>query len=56
MTLLRHLRDRDPALARKVTRVGPDKQMRYYVIITAAGIRFYETHERLHDAFYPLTD
>ncbi|NDJ77435.1 MAG: hypothetical protein GYB65_14375 [Chloroflexi bacterium] len=52
-SVLQQLRDRTPSLMREVTRTTPDKQMLYLVVITEAGVAFYEANERLHDTFYP---
>jgi hypothetical protein len=49
--VLRKLRDRQPPLVREVYR--PHSEIQNLVVITDAGVKFYEAHERLHDAFYP---
>jgi len=53
-SVILQLRDRQPPLVREVVR--PDYTLltvRYLVVITEAGVRFYEDHQRLHDIFYP---
>ena len=50
---LRYLRDYDPPLVREQFDTSGDFQGQYRVVITGAGIRFYEQNQRLYDAFYP---
>jgi hypothetical protein len=51
---LRALRDHAPPLAREIVRLDPQNQTTHYLmIITDAGVDFYEKHRRLYNAFYP---
>lgn len=52
-SVLMQLRDHDPPLIREATRSDDRGQMEYIVVITEAGIQFYEANEKLHDLFYP---
>ncbi|NLF75213.1 MAG: hypothetical protein GX573_05905 [Chloroflexi bacterium] len=51
--VLRQLRDRQPPLVREVWR--PQSEIQNLMVITEAGVTFYEANERLYDAFYPST-
>jgi hypothetical protein len=47
------LRDHTPTLAREITRLDPaNNRVRYLVIITEAGERFYEQHHRFYNMLY----
>ena len=51
---LKALRDHDPPLAREIVRLDPNNQTTHYLmIITDAGVKFYEQHRRKYNAFYP---
>lgn len=53
-SVIRALRDHNPPLAREVVRPDPlNNTTLYLVVITEAGVDFYEEHRRLHDIFYP---
>ncbi len=53
-TVIAQLRDHEPTLAREITRLDPaNNRVRYLVIITEAGERFYEKNRRFYDALYP---
>ena len=50
---LKALRDHNPVLAREVTRLDPANSTTHYlVVITEAGVRFYEKKRRLYNALY----
>ena len=51
--VIAQLRDHDPTLAREVTRLDPvNNRVRYLVIITEAGERFYEENRRFYNTLY----
>ena len=53
--VIAQLRDHDPTLAREITRLDPvNNRMRYLVIITEAGERFYEENRRFYNPLYAL--
>lgn len=52
-SVLLQLRDHDPPLMRESSRSDDRGQLEYVVVITEAGIRFYEENEEIHDLFYP---
>jgi hypothetical protein len=50
---LKALREHDPVLAREVTRLDPaNSTMHYLVVITDAGVQFYEKKRRLYNMLY----
>jgi hypothetical protein len=51
--VIAHLRDHDPTLAREITKLDPvNNRVRYLVIITKAGERYYEENRRLYNVLY----
>jgi hypothetical protein len=51
--VIARLRDHDPTLAREITKLDPvNNRVRYLVIITEAGERFYEQNRRFYNALY----
>jgi hypothetical protein len=50
---VRMLRDQDPPLVREVFRLHDDTGHRCRVVITEAGVRFYETKQRQYNVLYP---
>jgi hypothetical protein len=52
-SVLLQLRDHDPPFIRESARSDDRGQLEYVVMITEAGIQFYEANEDLHDLFYP---
>lgn len=52
-TVIVELRDHEPTFAREITRLDPaHNRVRYLVVITEAGERFYEKNHRLYNALY----
>jgi hypothetical protein len=50
---LKALREHDPILAREVIRLDPaNSTMHYLMVITDAGVKFYEKKRRLYNALY----
>ena len=51
--VIAQLRDHDPTLVREITRLDPaNNRVRYLVIITEAGERFYEQNRRFYNTLY----
>jgi hypothetical protein len=51
--VLKALRDYNPILAREITRLDPrNSTMHYVIVITDAGIHFYEKKRRLYNNLY----
>jgi hypothetical protein len=51
--VIMQLRDHEPTLVREIARLDPgNNRVRYLVIITEAGERFYEQHHRFYNALY----
>ena len=51
--VITQLRDHDPTLVREITKLDPaNNRVRYLVIITEAGERFYQQNRRFYTALY----
>ncbi|SRR5690554_4308578 len=54
--VLKSLRDRDPPFITEAYDPKKGYGARPVVVITLAGIRYYERHQRLYNALYPRQD